>query len=285
MKITLEMIKELRKKTQSGMMNCKQALEHTQGNMDKAVAYLKEKGMITANKKKDKVSAEGLTNVAFKGNKAVLFELNSETDFVAKNEHFIALLEQLKNSLLDADASVKTVEDFLNYHWNGQRVKNIILDKAAIIKEQIVLKRIQTVYKKDNESFGLYKHQGGKISALVHFDKQNKEAQTHIPIHVAGFNPKFLSKEAVDPNFIKTEKQLFLEKTINEKAKQNLPSGLLDKIASDRLNKVLEEICLLEQPFYNDTDQKVKEFLQVNQTNVIAYYRFEVGETAEKNEQ
>ncbi|WP_017192684.1 translation elongation factor Ts [Italian clover phyllody phytoplasma] len=280
MKITIEMIKELRKKTQSGMMNCKQALEHAKGNMDKAVDYLKEKGMIEANKKKDRVSAEGLTNVAFKGNKAVLFELNSETDFVAKNEHFIALLEQLKNSLLDADASVKTVEDFLNYHCNGQKLKNIILDKAVIIKEKIVLKRIQTVYKKDNESFGLYKHQGGRISALVHLDKQNEEAQTHIPIHVAGFKPKFLSKEVVDPNFIKTEKQLLLEKTINEKAKQNLPSGLLDKIASNRLNKVLEEICLLEQPFYNDTDQKVKEFLQANQTNVIAYYRFEVGETA-----
>ncbi|WP_017193258.1 translation elongation factor Ts [Vaccinium witches'-broom phytoplasma] len=280
MKITIEMIKELRKKTQSGMMNCKQALEHAQGDMEKAVNYLKEKGMMKAEDKKDRVSAEGLTNVAFKGNKAVLFELNSETDFVAKNEHFIALLEQLKNSLLDADASVKTVEDFLNYHWNGQSVKNIILDKAAIIKEQIVLKRIQTVYKKDNESFGLYKHQGGRISALVRLDKQNEEAQTHIPIHVVGFNPKFLSKEVVDPNFIKTEKQLLLEKTINEKAKQNLPSGLLDKIANNRLNKILEEICLLEQPFYNDTDQKVKEFLQANQTNVIAYYRFEVGETA-----
>ncbi|XXP77212.1 MAG: translation elongation factor Ts [Lettuce witches'-broom phytoplasma] len=285
MKITLEMIKELRKTTQSGMMNCKKALEHTQGDMDKAVAYLKEKGMMKANEKKDRISVEGLTNVAFKGNKAILFELNSETDFVAKNEHFIALIEQLKNSLLDADASVKTVKDFLNYHWNGQSVKNIILDKAAIIKEQIVLKRIQIVYKKDNESFGLYKHQGGRISALVHLDKQNEEAQTHIPIHVAGFNPKFLSKEVVEPNFIKIEKQLLLEKTINEKAKQNLPSGLLNKIAGDRLNKVLEEICLLEQPFYNNADQKVKEFLQANQTNVIAYYRFEVGEKAEQNEQ
>jgi elongation factor Ts len=248
--------------------------------MDKAILYLKEKGIIKANEKQqDRVSNEGLTNVGFKGNKAVLLEISSETDFVAKNEHFIELLEKMKNSLLDADESVKTLEDFLNYNWNGEIVKNIILDKAAIIKEQIVLKRIQIVYKKDNEGFGFYKHQGGKISALAHLKTQNEEAQIHIPIHVAGFNPKFLSKEVVNHSFLKTEKKILLEKTINEKDKQNLPSVLLDKIASNRLNKILEEICLLEQPFYNKTNQKVKEFLQDNQTDIIAYYRFEVGIT------
>lgn len=279
MKITPEMIKILRNKTQAGILNCKKALEKTEGNIEEAVLLLKKEGIIKATQNSDKVAFEGLTNVAINGNKAVLFELNTETDFVAKNQIFLNLYDKITELLLNLDETFTTVSDFLNSRVQNNSVQNLILEASAVLKEKIVLNRLQIVTKKTLESFGFYKHQGGKISSLVVLSKECPAIAMDLPIHIVGFKPKFISKEQADPQFITKEKKFFLSKTLEEtNQKKTLSSEIIDKIVNKRLNKLLEEICLLEQPLYNNSEQKVGEYLDEYQIQIIAFYRFEVGE-------
>ncbi|KND62572.1 translation elongation factor Ts [Candidatus Phytoplasma phoenicium] len=279
MKITTETIKILRNQTQAGILSCKKALEKTSGNIEEAVLLLKKEGIIKATKNSsDKVAAEGLTNVAICGNKAILFELNTETDFVAKNKIFLNLYNKITELLLTSDELFSTVADFLKLRIKKQNVQNIILETAAVLKEKIVLSRLQVVTKNTQESFGFYKHQGGKISSLVVLSKDCPEVAMDLPIHIVGFNPKFISKDQADPQFIAKEKKFFLSKTLEEKTQQkSLSSNIIEKIVEQRLNKFLEEICLLEQPLYNNQDQTVSAYLDTYQIKIIAFYRFEVG--------
>ncbi|PQP79980.1 elongation factor Ts [Candidatus Phytoplasma phoenicium] len=279
MKITPEMIKILRNKTQAGMLNCKKALEKTEGNIEEAVLLLKKEGIIKATQNSDKVAVEGLTNVAIRGNKAVLFELNTETDFVAKNQIFLNLYDKITELLLNSDETFTTVADFLKSRAQNNSVQNFLLEASAVLKEKIVLNRLQIVTKKTLESFGFYKHQGGKISSLVVLSKECPAVAMDLPIHIVGFKPKFISKEKTDPQFITKEKNFLLSKTLEEiNQKKTLSSEIIDKIVNQRLNRFLEEICLLEQPLYNNSDQKVGEYLDKYQIQIIAFYRFEVGE-------
>ncbi|WAN63232.1 Translation elongation factor Ts [Candidatus Phytoplasma rubi] len=277
MKITLEMIKELRQKTQVGITYCKKALEDTQGDIEVAIELLKKKGVFSYNPDKKKEILEGLTNVVVKGNKAILYELNTETDFVAKNEHFIDLYNELEKILLEVDSSIKSLDDFLKYQWNGKRIEELISEKIFFIKEQIVLSRIQIIYKKDEESFGFYKHQGGKISALVHLTKSSADVEEHLPVHIVGMKPKFLNKESVDNDFINKAKENLLEQIKQKNSRKPLTDQLLEKAIENNLSTLIEKNCLLEQPFYMETNQKIREYLAHNKTDIIAYYCFEVG--------
>ncbi|MDC9032127.1 translation elongation factor Ts [Columbia Basin potato purple top phytoplasma] len=277
MKITIEMIKELRQKTQAGITNCKKALEETNGDIESAINFLKEKGLFYHKKNKTKDILEGLTNVVVKNNKAILYELNAETDFVVQNKNFMELYNQLENILLEADSSIQNLKDFLKYQWNGQSVEELISQKSFIIKEQIVLSRIQIIYKKDEEGFGFYKHQGGKISALVHLTKSSADVEEHIPVHIVGMKPKFLSKELIDINFLNKEKEILLEQLKEKNSHKPLKDELLNKIVENKFNTLIEQNCLLEQPFYMESNQKVKEYLIQNKTDIINYYYFEVG--------
>lgn len=277
MKITIEMIKELRQKTQAGITNCKKALEETNGDIESAINFLKEKGLFYYKKNKTKDIAEGLTNVVVKNNKAILYELNAETDFVVQNKNFMDLYYQLENILLEADSSIKHLKDFLKYKWNGQSVEELISQKSFIIKEQIFLSRIQIIYKKDEEGFGFYKHQGGKISALVHLTKSSSDVEEHMPVHIVGMKPKFLSKELIDINFLNKEKEILLEQLKEKNSHKPLKDELLNKIVENKFNTLIEQTCLLEQPFYMDSNKKVKEYLIQNKTDIINYYYFEVG--------
>lgn len=279
MKINPEMIKILRNKTQAGILNCKKALEKTKGNIEEAVLLLKKEGIIKATQNSDKVAAEGLTNVAIRGNKAVLFELNTETDFVAKNQIFLNLYNKITELLLNSNETFATVSDFLNSRVENNSVQNLLLEASAVLKEKIVLNRLQIVTKKTSESFGFYKHQGGKISSLVFLSKECPTAAMDLPIHIVGFKPKFISKEQTDPQFITKKKKFFLSKTLEEtNQRKTLSSEIIDQIVNQRLNKLLEEICLLEQPLYNNSEQKVGEYLDKYQIKIISFYRFEVGE-------
>ncbi|WP_323847922.1 MAG: translation elongation factor Ts [Phytoplasma sp.] len=276
MKITLEMIKELRKKTQAGITYCKKALEETQGDVDSAVDILKKKGLFYYKPDK-KDTLQGLTNVIVNKNKAILYELNTETDFVTQNKNFIELYNEVGQILLEADFYVKILSDFLKYKWNGRTVEEIISQKAFIIKEQIVLSRIQIVYKKDQEGFGFYKHQGGKISSLVHLSNSSADAEEHLPVHVVAMKPKFLNKDLVDIKFVNQEKENLLEQIKQKNTNKPLNDTTLEKIAVNNLKALIEKNCFLEQPFYMDFNQKVSEYLKQNNTNIIAYYCFEVG--------
>lgn len=277
MKITIEMIKELRQETQAGITNCKKALEETNGDIKSAINLLKEKGLFYHKKNKTKDIVEGLTNVVVKNNKAILYELNAETDFVVQNKNFMELYNQLENILLEADSSIQNLKDFLKYQWNDQSVEELISQKSFIIKEQIVLSRIQIIYKKDEEGFGFYKHQGGKISALVHLTKSSADVEEHMPVHIVGMKPKFLSKELIDMNFLNKEKEILLEQLKEKNSHKPLKDELLNKIVENKFNTLIEQTCLLEQPFYMESNQKVKEYLNQNKTDIINYYYFEVG--------
>ncbi|QTX03140.1 elongation factor Ts [Candidatus Phytoplasma luffae] len=275
MKIIIELIKELRNKTKAGLSDCKKFLEQTNGDLEAAAKLLKEKSLCYYKTKKTKENFEGLTNILIQNNKAVLYELKAETDFVVKNQNFMDLYNKIGDILLKVDSSVQNLDDFLNYRYEGQSIKELILEKSFIIKEQIILSRIQVVYKKDKESFGFYKHQGGKISSLVHLDGFSQDVQEHLPVHIVGMKPKFLKKELVDKSFIEEENNISLKQVQEKNINRPLKPELVEKIVQNRLESVLKKVCLLEQPFYIDENQQIKEYLAKNKVNVIAYYCFE----------
>ncbi|MBP3059495.1 translation elongation factor Ts [Texas Phoenix palm phytoplasma] len=282
MKITLDMIKLLKQKTQVGILNCKRVLEKTNGDIEKSIILLKKEGLLKA-KQMNQINnnvdtAEGLTGVSFKENKAILFELNTETDFVSRNEIFLDLYNEIQRHLLLVDYSINNLQDFLNYEIPNKKknIQDLILEKTSILKEKIILKRIKVIYKKDKESFGFYKHQKGRISSLVLFSKSCLEAREQIPIHIVGMNPIFISKEKIDSNFLAKKRNIFLEQATKENPDKNLE--IRNLIAESRLNNFLNEKCLLEQNLYNNPNQKVKEYLKKIDSNVLEFYRFEVGE-------
>ena len=170
MAVTAQLVKELREKTGAGMLDCKKALEATDGNIENAITWLREKGIAKAAKKESRVAAEGLCNVAIDGNKAVIYEVNSETDFVSKNAQFLEVIETIGKALLSNDS-----EDYLNITYNGETINNILISATATIGEKISLRRVTKVTKTDSENFGAYKHAGGRIAVLTVIDGANAE--------------------------------------------------------------------------------------------------------------
>ncbi|MFA5692647.1 MAG: translation elongation factor Ts, partial [Acholeplasmataceae bacterium] len=183
MKITAAMVKELREKTGAGMLDCKKALEATEGNIEKAINYLRERGIAQAVKKQSRIAAEGLTSVEIKDNEAVLFELNSETDFVSKNDKFIKLVDEIGGLIINSNAN-SAEEALLIKDNNGNTINDLLVHATATIGEKISLRRVIRVKKETNEGFGYYKHQGGRISVLTVLDKDNNDVAKDISMHV-----------------------------------------------------------------------------------------------------
>ncbi|MDV3198348.1 MAG: translation elongation factor Ts [Vigna little leaf phytoplasma] len=278
MPITIEIIKIVREKTKAGMLHCKKALEKTNGNIEQAIQLLTKEN-INKTIQNDKIPSEGLTNVFICNNKAFLFELNTETDFVAKNDLFLQLYNKLSEILSKTDDSVQNINDFLNFKIENKNVQELISETSAILKEKIILNRLKIVKKNPQESFGYYKHQGGKISALVVLSKACPEVEMNLPVHIVGFNPKFISKEQVDPEFLTLQKELLFNKTRQEtKNKKSLSEKMINQIVNQRLDKMLENICLLEQKLYCNLEQTVKEYLNQYKIEIRSFYRFELGE-------
>ncbi|MDO8167969.1 translation elongation factor Ts [Candidatus Phytoplasma melaleucae] len=191
----LKKIKQLRDLTKLNFKYCIKALEQSEGNVEKAIQLLKDQNLINSTKIKQNETPEGLTSVLFKKNKAILLELNTETDFVAKNKYFTDLIIQLEKILLEADGSVQTINDFLKYDQNNtnNKIEDIISKTKNILRENIVLSRIKIVYKKESEIFGSYKHQGGKISTLVCLTNSCPEVAKNLAIHITGYNPQSIN--------------------------------------------------------------------------------------------
>ncbi|WBL31463.1 translation elongation factor Ts [Candidatus Phytoplasma sacchari] len=276
MKITIEMIQKVRNQTRAGIVECKKALEKTNGNIDDSIFLIRKK-MVSQNIDFDKEIelSEGLVNVSFRGNKAILFELNTETDFVSKSEFFLDFCKQLEEILFSLNFIELSIDVFLNSSFNGNKIKDIISEKIFILGERIVLKRIKIVYKQDKESFGIYKHYN-KISCLVKLSNSCFEVEKEMPIHIAFFNPKFISKDKVDSVFIDKIKKEIMEEVIAENSKN--PVKLLEKEINNRLESYLNEICLFEQYLYNDSNQKILDYLKNKNTDVIEFYRYQLGE-------
>jgi elongation factor Ts len=280
MAITAQMVKELREKTGAGMMDCKKALTETNGDMEKAIDWLREKGIAKAAKKADRIAAEGTTLIEIEGNTAVILEVNSETDFVAKNEGFKTLVKELAAHLLKNKPA--TVEEALQQKMdNGATVEEHINAAIAKIGEKITLRRFEIVEKGENAVFGAYLHMGGRIGVLTLLEgTTNEEVAKDVAMHIAAINPKYVSRDQVSQEEIAREREVLTQQALNE----GKPENIVAKMVEGRLNKFYEEICLLEQSFVKNPDMKVRQFVESNGATVKSFVRYEVGEGIEKRQ-
>ena len=271
-------VKELREKTGAGMLDCKKALEATSGNMEEAIDWLREKGIAKAAKKESRVAAEGLCQIKYEGNKAVMLEVNSETDFVAKNEEFTNFVDYLTDIILNND--LETEEDVLNFE-DGEKISDKIIALTSKIGEKISFRRFVKVEKKDNEVFGSYKHMGGKIGALVVLANTSEEVAKDVAMHVAAMNPTALNRDEVPAELVERESHVIKEQVMAE----GKPADIAEKMVTGRLNKFYKEICLEEQPFIKDDKKTVANFVKDNGGSIVSMTRFAVGEGIEKKEE
>ena len=283
--ITASMVKELRERTSAGMMDCKKALAATDGNMDEAVTWLRERGIAKAVKKEGAVAAEGLCSYAIKGNKCVLFELNSQTDFVAQNQKFVDLIAKVGEILVNSDA--KCTECALKVEAEGKTLETIILEASGVIGEKISLRRVTVLEKNDNQVFGAYKHMGGRIVTVTLLDGNDEVVAKDVAMHVAALAPKYVSKDDIPADVIAKEREVILAAALNENAQSAKPKPeniIAERIVPGRLEKNLKEICLLSQAFVKNPDQTVEAYVKGAKSNVVSFVRLEVGEGIEKQE-
>lgn len=276
MNISASMVKELREKTGAGMMDCKKALVETNGDMEKAIDYLREKGISKAAKKAERIAAEGLSNIYIKGNDAVVVELNSETDFVAKNAEFKELLDKIGNTILENN--VTSMEEALNTKCGDETINDLIVNATAKIGEKISLRRFEKVTKTDSQVFGSYLHMGGKISSLTIIEGGNEEVARDVAMQAAAMRPQYINIESVPEEDLEREKAVIKEQVINEGKKPEFA----DKIAEGRIRKFYEETVLEEQAFIKDSGLTVKAYLENNKAALVKLVKYEVGEGMEK---
>lgn len=281
MAITAKMVKELREKTGAGMMDCKKALEETNGDIEKAIDHLRETGVAQAAKKADRIAAEGSTFIETSGNTAVLLEVNCETDFVTKNEQFKTLLSDLGKHIISQKP--ENVEKALAQPFNGEgeTVEAYINSVVATIGEKISLRRFTIVEKSDADAFGSYLHMGGRIGVLALLENSDDDTAKDVAMHVAAVNPRYISREDVNEDEVDREKEVLKSQALNE----GKPEKIVERMVEGRLGKFFEEICLLEQDFVKDPDKKVKKFVEENNATVNLFIRYEVGEGLEKREE
>lgn len=276
MNISASMVKELREKTGAGMMDCKKALVETNGDMEKAIDYLREKGISKAAKKAERIAAEGLSNIYIKGNDAVVVELNSETDFVAKNAEFKELLDKIGNTILENN--VTSMEEALNTKCGDETINDLIVNATAKIGEKISLRRFEKVTKTDSQVFGSYLHMGGKISSLTIIEGGNEEVARDVAMQAAAMRPQYINIESVPAEDLEREKAVIKEQVINEGKKPEFA----DKIVEGRIRKFYEETVLEEQAFIKDSRLTVKAYLENNKATLVKLVKYEVGEGMEK---
>lgn len=280
MAITAQMVKELREKTGAGMMDCKKALTETNGDMEKAIDWLREKGIAKAAKKADRIAAEGMTYVAAEGNTAVILEVNSETDFVAKNESFQTLVKELAAHLLKQKPA--SLDEALGQTMdNGATVQDYINEAIAKIGEKITLRRFAVVNKADGETFGAYLHMGGRISVLTLLaGNASEEVAKDVAMHIAALHPKYVSREDVPEEELNREREVLKQQALNE----GKPENIVEKMVEGRLKKFYEDVCLLEQAFVKNPDVTVRQYVESNGVTVKQFIRYEVGEGLEKRQ-
>lgn len=277
--ISASLVKELREKSGAGMLDCKKALEACDGNIDAAIDWLREKGISKAAKKADRIAAEGVAEIKIDGNQAVIVEVNSETDFVAKNEEF----KEMVNTILDAilAENPKTVEDVLALTVDGKTIEEIIAGKTATIGEKLSFRRFTKLSKEDNEVFGSYIHMGGKIAVLIQLTGATEEVAKDVAMHAAAMRPTCVTRDEVPSEDVERERTVLKEQAMNE----GKPAEIAEKMVQGRIDKFYKEICLEEQPFVKDGDVTVGTYVKNNGGSIATMVRYEVGEGMEKREE
>ena len=277
--ITASLVKELRERTGAGMMDCKKALTQTDGDIDAAIDYLRENGIAKAAKKADRIAAEGLSYIEVKGNKAVILEINSETDFVAKNEKFVALVKNVAEAILAAEPA--TLEEALQVEAQGGTVEAVINEGIATIGEKLSLRRFEVVTKSDADAFGAYSHMGGRIGVLTLVEgSTDEEAAKDVAMHIAALAPKYLDESEGPADVLEHEKKVLTEQALNE----GKPANIVEKMIVGRINKFLEEITVVKQKFVKDDSFTVEKFVASKGGKLAKFVRYEVGEGIEKKE-
>ena len=290
MAVTAALVKELRERTGAGMMDCKKALVETDGDIEKAIDYLREKGIMKAQKKAGRSAAEGLVRVAFgEGNKtASIVEVNSETDFVAKNEEFIEFVEDLAKEVLVKGNM--PMEQFMAEPFGEGTVQETLTAKVAKIGENLSIRRFAKV-EEDGVVYVGYTHGGGRIGVIVGIktDAAADEIAAvgkDVAMQVASMNPKFVNEDGVDPEYLENEKKILTEQVLNEGKKPEM----VERIVAGKIKKELKEVCLLDQPFVKDGDVSVQQYVANaakeigKDMEVVSMIRYEVGEGIEKKE-
>ncbi len=273
------LIKELRDMSGAGMMDCKKALEENGNDLEKAAAYLREKGIAKAAKKAGRIAAEGLSTVKEDGNKAVILEINCETDFVAKNEKFQKFVNDVAETILASNA--KTMEEALALPCEEGTLNDYVTNMTATIGEKISFRRFTLVEKNDDENFGAYIHMGGKISVLSVIKGATKEVAKDVSMHAAAMRPEYVTKKQVPEDVVEKEKKILTEQAIEE----GKPANIAEKMVMGRISKFYKEICLEEQDFVKDNSVSVGKFVSNNGGEIIDVIRYEVGEGMEKRQE
>lgn len=282
--ITAALVKELREKTGAGMMDCKKALTECDGDMEKSIDWLREKGIAKAAKKSDRIAAEGLSRAAVNGNTGVIFEVNSETDFVAKNDQFLALLDTVEKTLIDNKPA--DVEAALACASADGSLADVITNATATIGEKISLRRLAIVEKSDEEFFGSYVHMGGKISALVVLKgAADEKVAKDMAMQVASMAPQYVDRDAMPAEVVEHERKVQTEIVKNDEKLANKPEKVLAGIIEGKISKNLKDLCLVEQEFFLNPDQKVGQYLKEHNAEVVSFVRYAVGEGMEKREE
>ena len=280
--ITAKLVKELRDRTGAGMMDCKKALEATEGDIPKAIDWLREKGISSAEKKSGRIAADGLTNLIVDGNRAVVVEVNSETDFVAKNEQFLNLVKDLSELILKENPA--DLDAALALDLDGSSVADTITQATAKIGEKISLRRFEVVEKTDDQVFGEYVHMGGRISAVTVVEGSEEFARD-IAMQVASMSPVYVSRKEVPAEVMEHERNIQVEIIKNDPALAEKPEKVIKGIVEGRVNKTLQDVSLVDQPFFKDPNVKVAQILKDENANVVKFVRFAVGEGIEKREE
>lgn len=291
MAVTAQMVKELREATGAGMMDCKKALTEADGNMERAVDILREKGLSKAAKKADRVAAEGLVTIKTNADNTVaaIVEVNSETDFVAKNQDFKDFVADVAEMVLEGD--VADVEALLaSDHKEGKALKDVLNDRVATIGEKLDVRRFERIA--TNGKVAGYIHGGGKIGVVVELatDSNDERVLTlgkDIAMQVAAMNPKYISRDDVDPEYIAHETEVLTQQALNE----GKPANIVEKMVVGRLNKELKEVCLVDQVFVKDSELTISKLIAkvakevASDISVANMVRYEVGEGIEKREE
>ena len=277
--ISASTVKELREITGAGMMDCKKALTETNGDIEKAIEYLREKGIAKAAKKSSRVAAEGVV-AAFVSEDAktgAVVEVNAETDFVSKNEEFVAFVNKLVEIV--AVKAPKDVEELKTMEFeNGKTVEEVLTEKIATIGENMSIRRFERI--ETDNLVGKYIHGNGQIAVLVELKGGNQEVAKDVCMQVAALNAEFLDESQIPADRVEKEKEIITQQTINE----GKPANIAEKIAEGRLKKYFEELCLVHQKFVKDSSKTVSEYVKENGGEIVKFYRLEKGEGIEKKE-
>ena len=274
-------VKDLREKTGAGMMDCKKALQECEGDMDKAVDWLREKGIAKAAKKESRIAAEGLCQIKSEGNVAVMVEVNSETDFVAKNPEFTGFVDYLVDMIMKND--VNTVEDVTALEDGGETVGDKLVALTAKIGEKLSFRRFEKVTKADDEVFGTYLHLGGKIGTIIVLKGGNEEVAKDVAMQAAAMSPIALTRDEVPAEVVEKEKHFITEEV--KQTAEGKPADVIEKMVVGKLEKFFKEVVLVEQAFIKENKISIEKYVKDNKAEVASMVRFAVGEGIEKRQE